>query len=108
MRAEVAGPQALRLHLLLQRLQVPARVLAVRLEVGGHLGPEQVHRLAFLADECLHPIELLLEFGLNAEIDHLSSPKFLPELVSGRGTIRRMVEGYGRLSGTWRDCAQPR
>src|SRR3546814_14766062 len=34
-------------------------------------GEEHVHRLAFRADEGRHPVEFRLQFGFDAEIDHV-------------------------------------
>src|SRR3546814_16486082 len=34
-------------------------------------GEEHVHRLAFRADEGRHPVEFRLQFGFDADIDHV-------------------------------------
>src|SRR5690242_6887451 len=70
LRPEVAGPQALRLHLFLQRLDelLPeARDHHVAAEVG--------ERLDLLLHELFYPIELLLKFRVGLKIPgHASLP----------------------------------
>ena len=66
----MAGPEPLRLHLLLERTHVTPRGLVTGVEGQTHPREEQVHRLALLAHETIHPVELGLEFGLDVEADH--------------------------------------
>ena len=63
-RSKMAGPQALGLHLGLERLQNLA-VLGVLDVIGRAVTREQkIQRLAFLAHEGLDPVQLFLEFRI--------------------------------------------
>lgn len=64
MRPEMAGPQATRAHLGLQR---PHQFHKARV-VDVPLAAEQVvERLDFVLDEMIYPVELLLEIGVSGE-----------------------------------------
>ena len=71
---QMAGPQALRLHLLLKWGEDrPGRRVACVVQIAGR-GEQQVKRLHLLADEPLHPVELLLELRLSTELPHRRLP----------------------------------
>jgi hypothetical protein len=62
-RAEVAGPEALGLHLVLQGLD---ELLAPQGAMGGHA--QVAEGFDLLAHEVLDPVELLLEFRIGLEV----------------------------------------
>ena len=69
--AEVAGPQALLLHLLAQRREDRPRCLVVHVVGVTRAREEQVKWLALVPHERGHPVELLLELGLGEELPHV-------------------------------------
>ncbi len=75
---EVAGPQALLLHLLPQRRQDRPRRLIVHVVGVTRPWEEQVKRLALVTHERGHPVELLLELRLGEELPHAP---LLPSVV---------------------------
>ncbi len=71
LRAEVAGPQALLLHLLPQRRQDRPRRLVLHVVGVTRAREQQVKGLALVAHERGHPVQLLLELGFCAELPHV-------------------------------------
>src|SRR3546814_13561049 len=71
-RIEMAGPQALFAHPLLQRLDDLSCVLVATIVGCTGCREQQVQRLHFLAHVEVHPVELGLDFGIDREI-HLRS-----------------------------------
>jgi hypothetical protein len=75
---QVAGPQALALHLLLQRLDDGARLAVAGVVRVAHVREQQVDRFDLLAHETLHPVQLVPEVRVGRKIPHgrLSFSKF--------------------------------
>jgi hypothetical protein len=82
---EVTGPQSLLLHLLAQRVQDRPRRLVADVVGVSRAREEQVKRLAFLADEPGHPVELLLELRFGEELPHVP---LLPLSCAGLASAR--------------------
>ena len=70
LRAEVTGPESLLAHPLLERPEDRAGGLVVDVVRVTAVREEEVERLALLAHEGRHPVQLLLEVGVRREVPH--------------------------------------
>ena len=80
--AEVAGPQALVLHLLLQRLD---RASGDRVGLVVRVAEHEVERLDLLAHELVDPVELFLELRIGLEIPRHGGLQSV-EVIRARGS----------------------
>ena len=68
LRRQMTRPQPLSLHFVAQRLDRRARFLVLRVVHRARVRKQQIERLDLFAHERVHPIELLLEFGIDSEV----------------------------------------